>query len=362
MALLSGLPTELILQIFEYLPPEDIENFAAVSRRVSTIAAPIVHEHRKLIRQYERVGYDDRHLDTLQSALECFVASPSLGYYVRILSASQNLRRWDEAGYEAYDETLDTAISMESNLPQYFQDHRESWPQSNIAFTSKSPIILLFLPNLTSLHIDDVRGWREFMRALFLDHDPGKSRLHSNLRNLSFGPSYEDDPNDLQLIQAAVVWPSVRRLDASRVSDLAGIFSMPPGNRHSRITHLSLRVCGIRISRLAQLIARMDDLQVFDYTRAGYPRSDVDITDLLSALGTHARHSLVDLSLLAMPARLRHFDTLAKYTKLEKLHIDWECLITSRGEYSVANLLPKRLRQRSLASFLPRTIRTVMFN
>ena len=51
MARLEDLATELILDILDRIPPEDLESASLVSKRVHQAVQPLLDEHRKVLEE-----------------------------------------------------------------------------------------------------------------------------------------------------------------------------------------------------------------------------------------------------------------------------------------------------------------------
>jgi len=82
----SNLPNELITMILPNVLPEDLENFAQVSKNVQARARLFLKQHRALIRKYHTLRSDG----DIPEVLEEVLRNSRLGYYVREINVDIN--------------------------------------------------------------------------------------------------------------------------------------------------------------------------------------------------------------------------------------------------------------------------------
>lgn len=127
------LPNEMILHIFSYVQPDDLESFSSVSRRHYNLSYDIMAQHRILKRKYTTV--DDRDPYTIPELLE----NPSWGLYVKKIVLHYNRKlfihpSWDgsdelKARYQACytPERLTSIIAKMDELPFFSQSDKDRW-------------------------------------------------------------------------------------------------------------------------------------------------------------------------------------------------------------------------------------------
>ena len=83
MATFSDLPNELLYDVLQQCMPEDLENFAQISKRVQAVAKPLLRTHRALIRKYR--CFDNRFYGraAVASLLLDILTTPHIAHYVR---------------------------------------------------------------------------------------------------------------------------------------------------------------------------------------------------------------------------------------------------------------------------------------
>lgn len=82
MAHFASLPNELICEILKLVQPEDLENFAQISRNVFRLAFPFLAEHRALIRKYNTLRNNENPV-SIEILLTTIIANPCVGSYVK---------------------------------------------------------------------------------------------------------------------------------------------------------------------------------------------------------------------------------------------------------------------------------------
>jgi F-box-like len=87
MASATDLPTEIILHIFSYVPPNDIESLASTCKRYYYVAQEILVQHRLLKIAHGSVS---NNLSTFMQ----LIGNPHLAWYVRHLVISGVLSRY----------------------------------------------------------------------------------------------------------------------------------------------------------------------------------------------------------------------------------------------------------------------------
>ena len=90
MAVLTAMPSEILRDILSHIRPDDLENFAQISRHVYASAAPFLLEHRKLCRSLYTFETDPGadHQIVESEYLKRLLVDPKIGRYVRNIKLS----------------------------------------------------------------------------------------------------------------------------------------------------------------------------------------------------------------------------------------------------------------------------------
>ena len=113
MTRLEDLATEIILDILDLVPPEDLESLSLVSKRVRQAASPLLDEHRKALEEQDRVW--DRYL--LKENFPSHEHTDTLADLLCIVSTDQRLAKMVQA-LRVRDETwLDQKLNRGSWRP-----------------------------------------------------------------------------------------------------------------------------------------------------------------------------------------------------------------------------------------------------
>ena len=83
MTTFSDLPNELLYETLHLTLPEDLENFAQISKRIQEVARPLLADHRALIRKYRRFENILNGKKAITLLLQDFLTNPHIGHYVR---------------------------------------------------------------------------------------------------------------------------------------------------------------------------------------------------------------------------------------------------------------------------------------
>ncbi|CAD6588394.1 MAG: hypothetical protein ASARMPRED_003546 [Alectoria sarmentosa] len=174
MAAFSDLPNELLYDVLQQCMPEDLENFAQISKRVQAVAKPLLQTHRALIRKYR--CFDNRLYGraAVASLLLDILTTPHIAHYVREakVDLSGRYRREEftqqEIGWlcnlAAESEWLLSGVdatdirSLQSEMKYQIENHCQD---------TALALLLPLLPNLETFWIDagDIRSryWIEYV-------------------------------------------------------------------------------------------------------------------------------------------------------------------------------------------------------
>ena len=95
MAVFPDLSNELVLETLQYVPLNDLGSACTITKCISLLAAPVLHEHRRLQDHYSVIysaGAEDHPLARL---LIRFFADPRIAHYIRSLTLVGWMDEWE---------------------------------------------------------------------------------------------------------------------------------------------------------------------------------------------------------------------------------------------------------------------------
>ena len=372
MAGFDHLPNEIILGILEMVLPQDLENFAQTSKRVSLLAQPFLEHHRHLIRLYSttfksnQLRRDDAFwCAPIPSLLVKIRNAPRIGHYVREvkLEYSGPIRRnyWYRDDPEVYGKqrNLVDVVIAQSNLPnlQSFSGLNERvcvkiyecYEEFLVA------LFLLLLPNLNRLSLP----WHPY-RGYFADMIR-QSALQGNcwLANLTtvrvIGGFVHKNLGirDLSLFSSL---PALRSLMASNALDhgLTVDDFFPAPDSHTKKLEL-YNSFFTRIS-IYWYIQSFQSLQTFTLTFYDYHdlsiKRQFDPDMVRAALLAHAKTTLQSLTIITRgrPSRHTFMGSLQPFEALQNVRTQWTILFPKDSclETGPSRILPASIRQLQL--------------
>ena len=372
MAGFDHLPNEIILGILEMVLPQDLENLAQTSKRVSLLAQPFLEHHRQLIRLYSttfksnQLRRDDAFwFAPIPSLLVKIRNEPRIAHYVREvkLEYSGPIRRnyWyhdDREGYGKQRNLVDALIAR-SGVPNlqscYDLNERfcfksyESYEEFLVAF------FLLLLPNLNRLSLpwNSYRGYfPDMIRQSALQGNGWFAHLttvrvkggfvHKNL-----------GIRDLSLFSSL---PALKSLVALNALDhgLSVDDFLPPTDSHTKTLEL-YHSYFTRIT-IYWYIQSFQSLQTFTLTFHDYNdlriKRQFDPNMVRAALLAHAKTTLHSLTIITRspPGPHPSMASLQPFEALQKLRTQWTILFPSDSslETCPSQILPPSIRELQL--------------
>ncbi len=350
--------------------PEDLENFAQVSKHIRSVSDSALEEHRQLIRKYKTfTGLATA--GAVEPLLKDVLADPRIGHYVKRI----DLRGVSRDDSEDEDENEQGSVKAKKGIsieqihaavhenPLLNPGHLR-WIHERIDKGKKDILICLLLPllpNLLVLSIADTAHLEVFYkmieRALKMD-----ARFLSKLEHVhiqAYGYEHNTEYFMLNHLSAFVPLPSLRRLSGMRVwqSEWRGQRFMPP--QISNITQLDLQESRIGSTVLDRYLRYFPHLQSFVYTNSdeGDPPdlegSHFDPFVIRAALEARASTTLQRLTILsnADKDRKTFMGPLCGFKVLEHVHGDLNSLIpyvAGHVREILSSILPKSLKVLSL--------------
>ena len=381
MAQLSSLPNELLRHILGHVMPEDLENFAQVSKHIRSISNSALEEHRQLIRKYTSltglaVG------GAVEPLLKDVLADPRIGNYVKRIDLCGVLREdlededengqeidMEDGSVEARKDDSEKGISIEQlhaavDENQLLNPEHLRLIHKRIDKGRKDSLLCLLLPllpNLSTLSIanrvyDEEQLYMMIERARNLD-----ARFLSKLEHVHIQAyNYEHNMECFMLdyLTAFVPLPSLRRLSGMRVWRRGWGRELLEPPQISNITHLELRESMIGSRVLDRYLRNFPHLQSFVYTSSceGYPDDDFDPFVIRTALEARVSTTLQKLTIWSNSGdeKTLFMGPLCGFKVLKHVHGDLGCFIpcVKDDEREILSLiLPKSLRVLNLRGY-----------
>jgi hypothetical protein len=165
----NEIPNETILNIFSFVQPDDLENFAAVSRRHYNLSAQIIAQHRERKKLYTEIN--DHDPTTIPRLLE----NPNLCLYVKkivIYHTRTSYRKWQDNAYDIRwadlkyhgfftGDKLEALRDIMRGLPFILRRNQRIWLEKTRSGDDGllKLLLLTLTPNLRTLIITEHTGW-----------------------------------------------------------------------------------------------------------------------------------------------------------------------------------------------------------
>ena len=95
MAGFNDLPTETVLELLQWILPDDLDNFSRVSKVIHCLSKPLLEEHYELRKAYRQ--FDTRQgTKSIAELLHEILDRPRLAHYIKILTIEELKHGWDE--------------------------------------------------------------------------------------------------------------------------------------------------------------------------------------------------------------------------------------------------------------------------
>lgn len=341
MAHFASLPNELVCEILKLIQPEDLENFAHISRNVSRLAFPFLNEHRALIRKYHTLR-NTTGPGAIAIFLSTIIATPCIGSYVKKVELGPLMESkvgMDQANVCTQEELeIFTTAALDSEClkrpsDEDVLDEREFW--SNEIRDGNEDILLAILlpllPNLAALSVEAGSTRVDWYDSAIEQASSAKKPTLCKLADIRLNPRGEDGYHIAE-IQKFCALPSVRVLTAPKAFGTDCLHELSP-DTNSGVTHLKLWESCIDAKPLHEFLRCFPGLQSFTYSYNNDPyRASHDAFLIRSSLLATCKATLQNLTLLAPSRRHTSFTSfmgsLRGFETLKEVYTEWSFLIS----------------------------------
>ena len=343
MLLLPGLPEEILLQIVNYLLPDDIDSFSESRKEFHAISTRILPKHEQLKYRYSEVycglfGHESHHPLFM---LRDICRNPDIVWYVKrmhirlcadedIDGNDKNQKIWDEAQSIAV-ECRDGIIKMVKACPYLNAGEHEGWINATLSCRENTAVALLacMLPCLEGIRITNNYENTELHCLVAKirqenNRSPGGSHALSKLKLIQEESCTPEVFVEMPSFQAFSGLPSMRRYVGQY---LAQKHEWTPFCLKSTITSLEFNESMIHVGALRSVFSGIKNLRSFRYeyywAQEG-PDSESQWVDyerdwqpgqIILGLLQFAGHSLVELDLTRNGSREMKLEQEARRSK-----------------------------------------------
>ena len=364
MAPFTALPSEILLEIMDLVPPKDLENFAQMSKSVNTLSQSALKVHRELIRKYGTFTSprDVRRRDNsfiygaIPTLLRDVLIDPRVGHYIRNFSIR------DEMSGDNRLSLYEAVILRQQNTGRFMNCGMALPVLKNVNQTHFSRLLLermvdcsedfllaqLFglIPNVTSLSLQWNWGMESLTSRMLNYVEP---RVLSNLRSVRIDP-VDDRWVPLEVLDMLKLNPSLRSLTASR-ADSRDRISTFTKSQSSNVQELVLFRSEVNMWRLWEFLGSFAKLQTFylEYDPRSNPpwvRNSFDPFLIRMVLLAQVKTTLQKISLFCKRENQLGIGSLREFELLGELHTDWDILFPENCPLTeaIAQSLPRSIR------------------
>ncbi|CAF9933566.1 hypothetical protein IMSHALPRED_009395 [Imshaugia aleurites] len=332
----ASLPNELIREILKLTHPEDLENFAQVSRHVLSLAVPFLEEHRALIRRYHTLrnptGYR-----TIANLLNAVITDPRIAPYVKKVELGPLEEPEPELDFDSPNvytkEELEifTTAALDNQclkLPSCTRgmDEREFW-YDEIKYGSDDILLAILLPHLPNLAALSVEGEPFWYDSAIQQASSATKPTLCKLTHIRLNPCGTSRLY-LTKIQKFCALPSLRVLAAPHALGV-NCLSKLAQDTISNVTHLKLWESCIDSKALYEFLRGFPKLQSFTYSYDdAFLHATHDAWLIRSSLLAYCKTTLHSLTLLTPSQRYPCFmGSLKGFDTLKELYTEWSFII-----------------------------------
>ena len=349
MARFHDLPNEILLNVWKYVLPEDLENFAQISRHVFQLSEFLIQDHRNLIRVF-RTFDSHQHTGTkdgftvgpVPMLFRDVLSDPRIGHYVRHLKFDTLLTKTSNTSpyispNEAVErrkqqhDLVDFAV-FQSKMPrlQSYYNHAKiagfsSRHGATIGEETLVALLLPLLPNLNSLSIKMPSRIQYLDRVLQNGACCGVPWL-GNLTTLCLEGSHQGAPTELPTLTLFNFLPSLKSITAFKVKEGGYTSSSYPPPQDSHATELKLLNARVATRALYWYLESFANLQNLTLEYSPYCSKYPDRYEscwIRSALVARAQATLQTLTFLGPIRRDGFMGSLRPFKSLQVLEIEW---------------------------------------
>ena len=361
----NDFPNEIVLKVLKMVLPDDLENFAQISRRVFLLAGPSLQRHRQRIKLYMRLSSDPSRAQTcytempegvrlgpIPSLLRDMVKEPCIGRYIRHVKLDSLIttysgkerrngrynRRYtssDEAQtlYYRQRDLVDAviALSNDPNLQRFYDLQRGRRLFPNYGY-EELLIALLFplLPNLSRLSIvwdTKLYCFHDVVRQSALDGNC----WFKNLSTVRLATGLESDRLWLSDLRLFSTLPALKSLTAFRLFDGGETAGELLPSQSSPMKILKLNCTNVTRKPLYWYISSFRSIQTFAFVYKNLlneliGRKNFDPYWIRTALLAHSKIELQSLTILGPTSHDTYMGSLQPFEALREIRTEWEFL------------------------------------
>lgn len=397
MASLLGLPNEILNQIIDDVPPDDIENFAATCQRLRDLAAAALMIHCERKRKYTDLNFFAcyRHAGAAENhpimLFDEIYKDNKVASYPKSLGILCCDKYDDERDSFNQDESdiarrvtakLDFSTMLQPYLGTSYRVKSSTNYCEDIQKGGRALLLALLLTQLRNLETVSISKYGShghglhFLQAVCMLANHGPENLEpnplSNLRtvNLSEPDLSLSSLNDLSILTLFPQLGAVRSLNVYR-------FGEASSQDFSNVKDLTLQEINFYKSRLdssllSSLIGTTTALKRFSFEyRDVQDLRSPQIDAIIESLLTNAKHTLTDLSLSDLPenfvrasSRIPHTyqGSLRGFEVLRRINLPHQLYISDKEANSISARGTNVPSDRCKRKILPESIETAEFN
>ncbi|MCJ1453606.1 hypothetical protein MMC28_003953 [Mycoblastus sanguinarius] len=343
-------PPEIISAFWELVvSPEDIKNFALVSKAIYGVAGPFIEQHHILRKKYLSYAYDPKFPNNMPATLlKDIQMNPHVALYVEKLfiqdyvtefngdvwqTPREDSVSWDE-GYpeenlELFRQQIRSSVFVPSEKAPYWIGHLNEGDEATII-----ALLLTLLPNLQTLLINNAEDDYILGTVSRLVNDPG-AELLSKLTRVELNYDSSVPHQDMHSVALFARLPSIQTITGTGIisTDSEGTIhkDLLVPYKSSGLEELSFGLCGISTKDLFDLLEGIKALKKFEYTcprgvykQQEYSSDPFDPFLIRAALLSHARHSLESLTLFQTNGTQTYVGNLQMFKALKILCIEYD--------------------------------------
>ena len=357
-------PNEIIEEIVRCVLPEDLENFASISRHIRSVSLRLLPDHRAQIRKYSTLSVNTGYSGPCGRLLKDVLVHPRTARYITRLKIDvpngsvveqhyPSVKEYSEADLDLFCAAANHSEFLTCPTPDK-SCWRDLIIQENASLKEELilAILLPLLPNLTTL----VLRWGFRYRQLQLDYS--STSVCKNSLYCMLGRVRQARTPTLTKLRNVELWcyskhyikafcglPSVKTVSAPFSYPYVTLCEDSKSLSQGFVTDLALRNSNIRPSDLCDILC--GSLRSFAYSyepsssyEPSFSYEAFNASDLRKNLLAYTGHGLRKLLLFAPGQKKCFMGGLHRFKALQELCIDWNLLVPRKHAIIPALLLP----------------------
>lgn len=361
--------------------PDEIRNFALLSRNVLAMATRILKEDLRLRKKYETI--DNHHPGQASISarlLKDILRNPDIALYVKTLNLTYWEQEWRDPSDGSDPSEWDNDYRSDHHVPYTEEDMAlyhgaldldDPLLQGGIDLLTwkdmlndgdEDPVVaLLFtmLPNLRRLLFGEIPTATHVLEVIHRISMSSTSTSLSQLKHVELLGESTAEGEHISLIKPFALLPSVREIICwSLVEEGLGHdddLDCYTRSQSSNVTHLTLKDCHGDITKgLSIILEGFTALKSFTFLDRGQFSAEkyIPTSDpfwIRAALQSHTRHCLESLTMRSpVDDRSMCLGSLRYFTVLKQLNVDYHLLIDRhayRDYREIADMLPSSIEE-----------------